>query len=66
MFMNALVMQGRVARLPYIFTLQTVEQSFNRLRDIDPLYWFLHDSRSFFDTTSVIGARARVLSPTAV
>jgi len=48
MFMNALVMQGRVARLPNIFTLQTVEQSFNRLRDIDPLYWFLHDSRSFF------------------
>jgi glycosyltransferase domain-containing protein len=48
MFMNALVLQGRVARLPSIFTLQTTEQSFNRLRDIDPFYWFLHDSQSFF------------------
>src|SRR5262249_16357419 len=31
-----------------IINLQTTEQSFSRLRDIDPLYWFLHDSRSFF------------------
>ena len=47
MFMNALVLQGKVARLPNIFTLQTPEQSFNRLRDIDPFYWFLHDLHSF-------------------
>lgn len=48
MFMNALVLQGRVARLQNIFTLQTVEQSFSPLRDIDPLYWFLDDPESFF------------------
>ncbi len=40
MFMNAVVLQGKVARLPNIFTLQTPEQSFNRLRDIDPFYSF--------------------------
>jgi glycosyltransferase domain-containing protein len=48
MFMNALVLQGKVARLPKILTLQTVEESFSRLREIDPFYWFLNDSRSFF------------------
>jgi glycosyltransferase domain-containing protein len=48
MFMNALVLQGKTARVPSIMNLQTVEQSFSRLRDIDPFYWFLHDSRSFF------------------
>ncbi|HET7803002.1 MAG TPA: TIGR00180 family glycosyltransferase [Pseudolabrys sp.] len=48
MFMNAIAVQGKLARLPNIMTLQTVEESFSRLRDIDPFYWFLHDSRSFF------------------
>jgi glycosyltransferase domain-containing protein len=48
MFMNAIVVQGNLARLPNIMTLQTIEESFSRLRDIDPFYWFLHDPRSFF------------------
>ncbi len=48
MFMNAMAVQGKLARLPNIMTLQTVEESFSRLRDIDPFYWFLHDPRSFF------------------
>jgi glycosyltransferase domain-containing protein len=48
MFMNALVLQGKVARLPNIFTLQFIEKSFSPLREIDPLYWFAHDSHSFF------------------
>jgi glycosyltransferase domain-containing protein len=48
MFMNALVLQGKVARLPNILTLQTVEESFNRLRDIDPVHWFLNDAQSFY------------------
>lgn len=48
MFMNALVLQGKVARLQNIFTLQTIEQSFSPLRDIDPLYWFVDDPESFF------------------
>ena len=48
MFMNASVLQGRLVRLPHIMTLQTVEQSFNPLTRIDPLYWFLDNSRSFF------------------
>jgi len=48
MFMNALAVQGKLARLPNIMTLQTLEESFSRRRDRDPFYWFLHDSRSFF------------------
>ena len=62
MFMNALVLQGKVGRLPNILTLQTVEQSFNRLRDIDPLHWFIHDSSSFYDHCAAYrGSLARFL-----
>ena len=48
MFMNAMAVQGKLARLPNITSLQTVEGSFSRLRDNDPFYWFLHNPRSFF------------------
>ena len=47
MFMNATVLQGKIARLPHILSLQTTELSFHPLRRNDPVYWFLDDSRSF-------------------
>jgi glycosyltransferase domain-containing protein len=47
MFMNAMALQGRMIRLPEILSLQTIEQSFSALADIDPFYWFMNDSRSF-------------------
>ena len=48
MFMNAMALQGKMARLPNILSLQTTERSFHPLRRNDPVYWFLDDSRSFF------------------
>ena len=46
--MNAMALQGKMARLPNILSLQTTERSFHPLRRNDPVYWFLDDSRSFF------------------
>jgi glycosyltransferase domain-containing protein len=47
-FMNAIVLQGKIARLPIVFGLQGDEQSSTPLHASDPLYWFLNDARSFF------------------
>lgn len=48
MFMNALVVQGAVARLPVIFNLHGAEQSHGALERRNPLQWFVQDPRSFF------------------
>ena len=48
MFMNALVLQGKLCRLPVIFGLQGPERSLTPANRADPLYWFLDDSESFF------------------
>jgi len=48
-FVSAVALQGKMARLPTVFTLETPERSFRALHDRDPFYWFLHDSRSFFE-----------------
>lgn len=47
MFMNALVLQGKICRLPLIYGLQGPERSLTPLERTDPLYWFLEDARSF-------------------
>ena len=47
-FMNALALQGKMARLPQVISLQTTETSFYPPRRNDPFYWFLDDPRSFF------------------
>jgi glycosyltransferase domain-containing protein len=47
LMMNALALQGKMARLPVILSLQSQERSFHPPKRNDPLYWFLDDSRSF-------------------
>jgi glycosyltransferase domain-containing protein len=47
-FMNACVLQGKVARLPVIFGLHGFERSHGPIVRRNPMYWFLDDSRSFF------------------
>jgi glycosyltransferase domain-containing protein len=48
LLMNALALQGKMARLPVILTLQSDERSFHLPKRNDPFYWFLDDIRSFF------------------
>jgi glycosyltransferase domain-containing protein len=48
LMMNALVLQGRFARLPAILTLQGEERSFHPPTRNDPLFWFIDDIGSFF------------------
>lgn len=47
LLMNALVLQGRFARLPTILTLQGEERSFHPPTRNDPLFWFVDDADSF-------------------
>jgi hypothetical protein len=47
LFMATMVLQGKLARLPLIFRVEADEQSKTPLKRLDPLYWFLDDSRSF-------------------
>jgi hypothetical protein len=47
LLMNALVLQGRFARLPTILTLQGEERSFQPPTRNDPLFWFVDDAGSF-------------------
>ncbi len=46
--MNALALQGKMARLPLILSLQSEERSFNLPTRNNPFYWFLDDIGSFF------------------
>jgi glycosyltransferase domain-containing protein len=46
MFMNGIVAQGKIARLPLVFSLHG--QDTTRLSQSHPLYWFCRDSDSFF------------------
>jgi glycosyltransferase domain-containing protein len=49
MFMNALVLQGKLCRLPAIFSFERAgDASFTPVSRSDPLYWFLDDSRALF------------------
>ncbi len=48
MLMNALALQGKIARLPVILSLHGAESSRLPLTERDPLHWFLHDAGSFF------------------
>jgi glycosyltransferase domain-containing protein len=46
--MNAIALQGKMARLPVILSLQTEQRSFHPPTRNDPFYWFLDDIGSFF------------------
>ena len=48
LLMNALALQGKLARLPTVLTLQGQERSFHPPTRNDPLFWFLDDINSFF------------------
>ncbi len=48
LMMNALALQGKLARLPVILSLQSTERSFHPPKRNDPLYWFVDDADSFF------------------
>jgi glycosyltransferase domain-containing protein len=48
LMMNALALQGKLARLPLIHTLQSEERSFHPPKRNNPFFWFLDDIRSFF------------------
>jgi glycosyltransferase domain-containing protein len=49
MFMNALVLQGKICRLPAIFSLERAgDVSLTPISRSDPLYWFLDDSSAPF------------------
>ena len=45
--LNALALQGKMARLPLIQSLQSEERSFHPSRRNDPFFWFLDDPASF-------------------
>lgn len=47
MFMNALAIKGKIARLPVVFSLHGTDST--ALGNSHPLYWFCKDSRSFFE-----------------
>ena len=47
MFMNALVLQGKIARLQTIGRVEGAEQSNTPMTVSDALHWFLDDARSF-------------------
>lgn len=73
MFMNALVVQGKIGRLPVIFALHGPEESLTPLNRAHPLYWFLDDAHSFFRhyvsyrnaLAAFVADRAGVTEPTA-
>jgi glycosyltransferase domain-containing protein len=46
--MNTVVLQGKIARLPVIYSLRRGEQSLTPAYLRHPLFWFLHDASSFF------------------
>jgi len=48
LLVNAVALQGKMARLPTILSLQTEERSFHPPKRNDPLFWFLDDIGSFF------------------
>ena len=47
LMMNALALQGKLARVPTILTLQPEQHSFHPPKRNDPLYWALDDAASF-------------------
>jgi glycosyltransferase domain-containing protein len=49
LLMNALALQGKMARQPVILSLQSEERSFHLPKRNDPFYWFLDDIGSFFE-----------------
>jgi len=49
LLMNALALQGKMARQPVILSMQSAERSFHPPRRNDPFYWFLDDIGSFFE-----------------
>jgi glycosyltransferase domain-containing protein len=48
LMMNALALQGKMARLPIVLSLQSEERSLHPPRRNNPLYWFVDDIGSFF------------------
>lgn len=48
LMMNALALQGKMARLPTVLTLQSQERSFHPPKRNNPFFWFLDDIDSFF------------------
>ena len=49
LLMNAIALQGKLARLPIILNLQTEERSFHLPKKNDPFFWFLDDIGSFVE-----------------
>lgn len=50
MFMNAAVLQGKIAMLPMIYAMRGMESSHTPITSSHPLYWFLRDAQSFFSS----------------
>jgi glycosyltransferase domain-containing protein len=49
-FMNSLVLQGKIARLPLVHMLRGAENSLTPIVEGHPFYWFLRDAGSFFSS----------------
>jgi len=47
-FMSRAALKGKVARLPVVFAMRGMEESLTSAVEIDPMLWFLQDSRSFY------------------
>jgi hypothetical protein len=48
LLMNALALQGKLARLPVVLSLQSDERSLHAPKRNDPFFWFIDDINSFF------------------
>jgi hypothetical protein len=47
-FAATAVLSGKIARLPVIYAMRGMEESMSALERINPLFWFLDDSKTFF------------------
>jgi len=72
-FMNACVLQGKIARLPAVLALHGVERSHGPIIRRNPIYWFLDDGRSFLehysgycDALAALIANLGIASPNGV
>ena len=66
MFMNTLVLQGKVARVPGVFGLHGTERSHSPITQRDPMMSFLAARPVFSSTIAAIATRSRNSSSSAV
>jgi len=52
MFMSLAVLQGKVVRLPLVYSMRGSEESLTPLAEINPVFWFLNDAGEFFSRYS--------------